>query len=83
MKVDLHIEELVLRGIDPGLQHEIRAEVERELSALLRSEAGAAALGRRRDRSQLDAGSFRVESTSTGRAIGAHIARSVFRSIVG
>lgn len=83
MRLDLRIEELVLRGIDPRLQHEIRAEVERELSALLHSEAEAASLGRRRDRSQLDAGSFRFESTSTGRAIGANIARSVFRSIVG
>ena len=45
MKLELHIGELVLRGFDPGLQHEIRAEVERELAALLRSETRAAPLG--------------------------------------
>jgi len=81
MKLELHIEELVLRGIDPRLQDEIRAEVERELSALLRSETGGPPFGRR-NVSQLDAGSFQVESTSTGRAIGIQIARSVYRGIV-
>ena len=68
MKLELHIGELVLRGFDAGLQHEIRAEVERELAALLRSETGAAPFGRRRNVSQLDAGSFHVESTSTGQS---------------
>jgi hypothetical protein len=83
MKLELHIGELVLRGFDAGLQHEIRAEVERELAALLRSETGAAPLDRRRHVFQLDAGSFRVESTSTGSMIGIQIARSVYRGIVG
>jgi hypothetical protein len=82
MKLELHIGELVLRGIDPRLQHEIHAEVERELSTLLRSEAGAPRFGRRGSVAQLDAGSFQVDSTSTGRAIGIQIARSVYRGIV-
>ena len=46
MKLELHIGELVLRGFDAALQHEIRAEVERELAALLRAETGAARFGR-------------------------------------
>ena len=82
MKLELHIGELVLRGFDAGLQHEIRAEMERELAALLRAETGAAPFRRRRDVSRLDAGSFQVESTSTGRSIGKQIARSVYRGIV-
>ena len=83
MKLELHIGELVLRGFDAGLQHEIRTEVERELAALLRSETRAAPFGGRRNVSRLDAGSFQVHSTSTGRAIGKQIARSVYRGIVG
>jgi hypothetical protein len=82
MKLELRIEALVLRGIGAGMQHEIRAVMERELAELLRAEGVAASLGRRRDLSQLDAGSIRVTSTATGRTIGAQLANSVYRGIV-
>jgi hypothetical protein len=78
MKLELHIEELVLRGIGTRRQHEIRAAMEHELSRLFRTEGVAASLGRNRDVSLLDAGSFQVDST-TGRAIGVQLASSIYR----
>jgi hypothetical protein len=65
------------------MQHEIRAAMERELADLLRAKGAAASLDRRRDRPQLNAGSFQVASTLGGRAIGARLARAVHRGIVG
>ena len=83
VKLQVRIEELVLRGIGAGMQHEIRAAMERELASLLRAK-GAATLPRRHDdRAQVDAGSFRIESAgATGRTIGVRLARAVYRGIV-
>jgi hypothetical protein len=82
MKLELRIEALVLQGIGAGMQHEIRAAMERELAGLFRAEGVAAPLNRRRDLAQLDAGSFQVRSTATGRAIGSQLAHSVYRGVV-
>lgn len=78
MRMELHIDALVLRGFGSGMQHEIRAAMERELVDLLSGEG----MTSRRDASRLDAGSFKVKSRTNGQAIGAQLARSVYRGIV-
>jgi hypothetical protein len=85
MNVELHIEELVLRGLGGGMQHEIQAAMERELAELLRAEgvASLGSLGQRGDVWQLDAESFHVKSRANGQAIGGQLARSVYRGILG
>ena len=81
MKVELHIEELVLKGLGGGRQHEIRAALERELADLLRTKEAASILSQGRDVSRMDAGSFKVKSTDTERAIGKRLAASVHRGL--
>jgi hypothetical protein len=83
VKLELRIETLVLRGLGAGMQHEIRAAMERELAELFRAEGLAPSLRRPRDLSRLDAGTIRVGPTRTGRAIGEQLAQSVHRGIVG
>jgi hypothetical protein len=83
VKLELRIETLVLRGLGAGMQHEIRAVMERELAELFRAEGPAPSLHRPRDLSRLDGGTIRVGPTVTGRAIGKQLAQSVYRGIAG
>ncbi|MCI0628933.1 MAG: hypothetical protein L0387_46020, partial [Acidobacteria bacterium] len=83
MNIELHIEELVLRGIDGGMQHEIRAAMERKLVGLLGGEGMVTSLSQRGDVSRLDAGSFKVKSRANGQVIGVQLAQTVYRGIVG
>ena len=81
MRIELHIEELVLKGFGGGRQHEIRAALERELVDLLRTKEAASILSQRRDVSRMDAGSFKVKSTDTEAAIARRLAASVHRGL--
>ena len=82
MSIELHIEELVLKGIGGGKQHEIQASMERELVQLLRAEnIGASSLSGPRELSRLDLGSFSVRPNANAQAIGRQLAQSVFRGI--
>ena len=83
VKLEVRIEELVLRGFGAGMQHEIRTVMERELAALLRSGVPAASLRRPREVAHVDAGSLHVASTATAAAIGVQLAQSVYRGIAG
>ena len=76
MNVELHIEELVLRGLGGGMQHEIQAAMERELAELLSLKEVATSLNKSRNSSRLEARSFHVKSRADGQAIGMQLARS-------
>ena len=83
MNIELHIEELVLRGIGRGRQqHEIREAMERELADLLGGEGRATLISQSHDLSRLDAGSFHMKARAGGQAIGVQLAQSVYRGIV-
>jgi len=77
--VELHIEELVLRGFAPGDRHRIGEAVERELARLLAQGELPPLLARAGRRERLDAAPIGVRSGASAEAIGAEIARSVFR----
>ena len=79
--IELHIEELVLHGFAPGDRHHIGAAVERSLGQLLAEHDVAPALMDLGDVSRLDAGKFDVASRAQPDAIGAQVARSVFRGL--
>ncbi len=84
MKLELHIEELVLEGFDPRDRHRMRDAVERELTRLL---AGA---GRRElplfnrniEVEKLQTG-FTAKPGATARHTGTEVARAVHRAVAG
>ena len=82
MNIELHIEELVLRGLGNGQQHEIRAAMERELIELMGRNEMATPPGQQVDLSRVDAGSVQIKPSATGQAIGAQLAQSVYQGIL-
>ena len=82
MNVELHIEELVLRGLGGGMQHEIQAAMERELAELLTLKEVATSLNKSRNSSRLEAGSFQLKSTANGQTVGVQLAQSIYRGIL-
>jgi hypothetical protein len=83
--LDLHIEELVLRGFPPAARHAIAAAVERELSRLFAEGGlpGSLAPGDARNIFRLDAGSFAVPHDASPDLIGARVAAAIHRSLGG
>ena len=77
--IELRIEELVLRGFAPGDRYRIGEAVERELARLLAQGEVPPLLARAGHRECLHAGPISVRSGVSAEAIGAEIARSVFR----
>lgn len=82
-RIELHIEELVLNGFDPTLDHErVGAAVREELARLLAEPgalphplmAGRIALG--------DGGSFPLAPAASPEAIGAQIAQTVVKGML-
>jgi hypothetical protein len=82
MKVELHIEELVLEGFDPRDRHRMRDAVERELARLLGEGSRPAARRFTRDAEvpELQA-SFAVPVGSTLDQTGAQVARAVHETV--
>ena len=79
MGIELHIEELVLRGFAPQDRHAIADAMQLELSRLLSASA-------RLDLalefpSRLDGGAFKVKAGARPQTTGREIARAVFRSL--
>jgi hypothetical protein len=77
--VELHIEELVLRGFAPGDRYRIGEAVERELARLFTEEEGVPpSLARRSGIERLDGGAFEVAHGLKPEAIGVQLAQAVF-----
>ena len=83
MNVELHIDELVLRGIGTGREHEIRAAIERELAALLGRDGMAGKLQVATTVHHLDVGRVRLQPSSSAETIGAQLAASIHRGLRG
>jgi hypothetical protein len=77
-EVELHIEELVLRGFAGGDRHQIRAVVQQELARLLSEQGIPPSLMEGRSIARLDGGSFEVAADAPPEVIGAQIARSIY-----
>ncbi len=83
MKVELHIDALVLRGIPCERQHAIRAALEAKLAELLCAGNAARVLNQPRNIVRLDAGTIRLALGASGGALGARIGEVVHRRVVG
>ena len=75
--IELHIEELVLHGVDPADRHRIGDVVERELARMLAERP----ISGRRDIEHIDAGTRRLPAQAKAPAIGAQVARAVHRGL--
>jgi hypothetical protein len=81
MKVDLHIERLVLRGFKAGERHGIGAALQQELSRLFAEQGVPPGLAQGLDAARLDAGAFQAERGVPARDIGARVAQAVYRGM--
>ena len=75
--VDLHIEELVLHGFNPGDRYRIGAAVEAELARLFAERAVSPSLARGGEMTTLDGGSFHVAPGAGPEGVGGQVARAV------
>jgi hypothetical protein len=78
MKIDLHIEELVLEGFRPADRHRIGAAVERELARLLAERGLPPGLAQGADLPRLDGGSFEAKPGARPETVGRQVAGAVY-----
>jgi len=76
--VELHIEELVLRGFAPGDRYRIGEAVERELARLLDEQSVPPSLAQGSEVAGLDGGAFEVAHGSKAEAVGIQVAQAVY-----
>jgi hypothetical protein len=79
--IDLHIEELVLRGFEPGEEGRIGQAVQREMARLLAEGNVPPSLAQGGEIAHLDGGTFDVAPGSGAEAIGAQVAQAVYRGL--
>ena len=78
MRVELHIEELVLRGFAPADRYHIGEAVERELGRMFFEQGVPSPLTQGGEMARLDGGAFEVKPGSGAEAVGVQVARAVF-----
>ena len=79
VNLELHIEELVLRGFAPGDRYRIGDAMERELARLFTEQGTPPSLGQGHEVARLDAGPFEVKaSCSRAEMIGVRVAQAVY-----
>lgn len=76
--LEVHIEELVLRGFAPGDRYGIGDAVEIELARLFVEQGVPSSLGRGGEIERLDGGVFEVAQGSRAEAIGAQVAQPIY-----
>ena len=81
VKIDLHIEELVLEGFRPSDRHRIGAAVESELARLLAERGLPPALAQGADLPRLDGGSFEARPGARPEALGRQVANAAYRGL--
>jgi hypothetical protein len=79
--VELHIEELVLRGFSPDECYSIREAIEHELVRLLTEIGIPALLTQSSDMARLEAGSIDIVSGSKPNMVGIQVAQSVYQGL--
>jgi hypothetical protein len=76
--IELHIEELVLRGFAPGDRYRIGEAVEQELTRLLADRGVPESLALGGEIGSGDGGAFEVVSGSRAEVVGAQVGRAVY-----
>lgn len=76
--IELHIEELVLRGFDSGDRHRIGAAVEAELARLFAKGGVPPSLAQGGEIPHFDGGTFEVAPGSTAETVGARVAQTLY-----
>ena len=76
--VELHIEELVLRGFAPGDRYRIGEAVERELARLFDEQGVPPSLAQRSGIERLDGGAFEVAHGSKAERVGVQVAQAIY-----
>jgi hypothetical protein len=77
MKIDLHVEQLVLEGFRPGDRHRIGAAVQSELARLLTEGGLPSGLAHGADLPRLDGGSFEARPGARPETVGRQVASAV------
>jgi len=76
--IELHIEELVLRGFSPGDRYRIGEAVEQELSRLLADRGVPQSLVQGGEIASVDGGAFEVAPGARAEVVGAQVAKAVY-----
>ena len=76
--VELHIEELVLRGFAAGDRYRIGDAMERELARLFDEQGVPPSLIQGSEVPQLDGGAFEVAHGSKSEAVGVQVAQAIY-----
>lgn len=79
--VELHIEELVLRGFAPGDRDRIAGAVERRLTHLIATGGVGPALAQGGGVARLDGGAFDVAPRSSAETVGGQVAQAVYKGL--
>lgn len=79
--IELRIDELVLHGFESADHRHIGEAVERELARLFVEEGVPPSLVREAGIDRVDGGTFEAQPGSGAEAIGAHLARAVYRGL--
>ena len=77
-KINLHIEELILRGVPYALRHRIAAAVEHELARLLSEQDLPPSITQGGHIPQIDVGTMQIAPDAKPGSIGAQIAQRVY-----
>jgi len=80
-KIDLYIEELILRDVPYALRHRIVAAVEHELARLLSEQDLPLSMAQGAHIPQIDIGTIQLALNAKPDAIGAQIAQSVYQNL--
>lgn len=78
MKIEFHIDELMLHGFAARDRYRIGQAIERELARLLTVQGVPSTLTQSADIAKMNAGSFNVSSASKSATIGAQVAQAVY-----
>ena len=76
--IELHIEELVLRGFAPGDRYRIAEGVEQELARLFADRGVPESLAQGGEIASVDGGAFEVVTGSRAGVVGAQVAKVVY-----
>ena len=78
VNLDLHIDELVLRGFSPGDRYRIGDAMERELERLFAEQSTPPSLRQGSEIERLDGGVFEMKPGSKAEAIGVQVAQAMY-----